>query len=92
MKAFQLVSFLNVLGTRMQTVTAVEQEISIRQETDFVHEKVLLVAQTAATDTGGRNFVTANGKREEVGKREKKNKQPGGGPKDFLKEKPGQGL
>ena len=41
-KAFWLVLFMILLGTRMQTVRAVEEEISIR-----------LPAQTAATDAGG---------------------------------------
>ena len=41
MKAFQLVLFLILLGTRMQTVKAVEEEeISIRQEMDRKIEKV----------------------------------------------------
>ena len=40
MKAFRRVLFLMLLGTRMQTVKAVEQEISIRQEMDRIIEKV----------------------------------------------------
>ena len=34
MKAFRLVLFLILLGARMHTVKAVEEEISIRQEMD----------------------------------------------------------
>ena len=41
-KAFRLVLFLILLGTRMQTVKAVEEEISIRQEMDRILEKVLV--------------------------------------------------
>ena len=40
MKAFRLVLFFILLGTRMQTVRVVEQKISIRQEMDRILEKV----------------------------------------------------
>ena len=40
MRAFWLVLFLILLGTRMQTVRAVEEEISIRREMDRKFEKV----------------------------------------------------
>ena len=40
MKVFRLVLLLILLGTRMQTVKAVEEEISIRHEMDRIIEEV----------------------------------------------------
>ena len=53
MKAFWLFLFLILLGTTMQTVRAVEQEISSRHEMDRILEKGPVPAQTAATDASG---------------------------------------
>ena len=42
MKAFRLVLFLILLGTKMHTVKSMEEEISIRQEMDRKLNKVLV--------------------------------------------------
>ena len=46
MKAFRLVLFLILLGTRMQMVKAVEEEISIRQEMNRIIETVHALPRT----------------------------------------------
>ena len=73
MKAFRLVLLLILLGTRMQTVRAVEEEISIRQEMDHKIEKVLVPHADSS------NIC----ERMKCCEREKKKKQSGEGPSTF---------
>ena len=83
MKAFRLVLFLILLGTRTQTVNAVEDEISVRQEMDRRLEKV----PVPRADSGKRwrRVDTCESQCTERGRglaREKKQKQPGWKPEN----------
>ena len=70
MRAFRLVLLLVLLGTRMQTVKVVESQHA--RKCTVQSRRLTYPTRAAASDARGRNPVKDNGKKEEIGKREKK--------------------
>ena len=80
MKALQLLLFLILVGSRVQMVKAVEEEISTRQETDRMLDK--FPAPLVESSNRCRRMKTYERGRRRLA-REKKEKQPQEGPKDL---------